>query len=36
MKKRDVIWTDTAKKDLNEIIEYIAQDSIEIGFVTQI
>ena len=31
MKKRDVIWTDTAKKDLNEIIEYIAQDSIEIA-----
>ena len=29
MKKCDVIWTDTAKKDLNEIIEYIAQDSIE-------
>lgn len=31
MKKCDVIWTDTAKKDLNEIIEYIAQDSIEIA-----
>ena len=29
MKKCDVIWTDTAKKDLNEIIKYIAQDSIE-------
>jgi len=31
MKKYDAIWTDTAKKDLNEIIEYIAQDSIEIA-----
>jgi len=31
MKKCDVIWTDTAKKDVNEIIEYIAQDSIEIA-----
>jgi len=31
MKKCDVIWTDTAKKDLNEIIEYIAQDTIEIA-----
>ena len=31
MKKCDVIWTDTAKKDLNEIIVYIAQDSIEIA-----
>ena len=31
MKKCDVIWTDTAKKDLNEIIEYIAQDSIAIA-----
>ena len=30
MKKYKVIWTDTAKKDLNEIIEYIAQDSLEI------
>ena len=29
MKICDVVWTDTAKKDLNEIIEYIAQDSIE-------
>ena len=29
MKKYKVIWTDTAKKDLNEIIEYIAQESIE-------
>ena len=31
MKKYKVIWTDTAKKDLNEIIEYIAQDSLEIA-----
>jgi len=31
MKKCDVIWTDTAKKDLNEIIEYSAQDLIEIA-----
>lgn len=31
MKKCEVIWTDTAKKDLNEIIEYSAQDSIEIA-----
>ncbi|MDA3941289.1 MAG: type II toxin-antitoxin system RelE/ParE family toxin [Spirochaetia bacterium] len=31
MKKCDVIWTDTAKKDLNDIIEYIAQDTIEIA-----
>jgi toxin ParE1/3/4 len=31
MKKYKVIWTDTAKKDLIEIIEYIAQDSIEIA-----
>lgn len=29
MKKYKVIWTDTAKKDLNEIIEYMAQDSLE-------
>ena len=31
MKKCDVIWTETAKIDLNELIEYIAQDSIKIA-----
>jgi len=31
MKKYKVIWTATAKNDLDEIIEYIAQDSIEIA-----
>ena len=31
MKKYKVMWTATAKNDLEEIIEYIAQDSIEIA-----
>lgn len=31
MKKYEVMWTATAKNDLDEIIEYIAQDSIEIA-----
>jgi toxin ParE1/3/4 len=31
MKKYEVMWTTTAKNDLDEIIEYIAQDSIEIA-----
>lgn len=29
MKRRKVFWTHTAKNDLGEIIEYIAQDSVE-------
>ena len=29
MHKKQVFWTDTAKNDLEEIIEYIAQDSLE-------
>ena len=31
MGKMKVIWTETANKDLNEIIEYIANDSVEIA-----
>lgn len=31
MDKMKVIWTETATKDLNEIIEYIANDSVEIA-----
>jgi len=31
MKKCEIIWTATAKNDLDEIIEYIAQDSIKIA-----
>ncbi len=27
----EVIWTKTAKNDLNEIVEYIANDSVEIA-----
>jgi len=29
MKKYNLLWTETARKDLEEIIEYIALDSIE-------
>lgn len=29
MKQNKILWTNTAKADLIEIIEYIAQDSIE-------
>ncbi len=29
MQKKKVLWTHTAKNDLEEIIEYIAQDSLE-------
>lgn len=28
----EIIWTKMAKNDLNEIVEYIANDSIEIAF----
>lgn len=31
MKKNKILWTATAKKDLEEIIDYIAQDSIKIA-----
>jgi len=31
MKKNKVLWTATAKKDLEEIIEYITKDSIQIA-----
>ncbi len=31
MKKYKVVWTFTAKKDLEDIIEYISKDSIEIA-----
>ena len=27
----EIIWTKTAKNDLNEIVEYIANDSVEIA-----
>lgn len=27
----EIIWTKTAKNDLNEIVEYIAHDSVEIA-----
>ncbi len=29
MKKKQFLWTHTAKNDLEEIVEYIAQDSLE-------
>lgn len=31
MDKMKVIWTETARKDFNEIIEYIANNSVEIA-----
>ncbi len=31
MKKYKVVWTFTAKKDLEDIIEYISKDSIEVA-----
>lgn len=31
MKKFKIMWTNTAQKDLNEIIEYITKDSVEIA-----
>jgi len=31
MKKNKVLWTSTAKNDLEEIIEYISKDSIQIA-----
>ena len=31
MKKYNVLWTTTAKRDLEDIIEYIAKDSVEIA-----
>jgi toxin ParE1/3/4 len=31
MKKNKVLWTSTARKDLEEIIEYISKDSIQIA-----
>lgn len=31
MKNYEVMWTSTAKIDLNEIIEYIAQDPVDIA-----
>ena len=31
MKNYEVMWTSTAKNDLYEIIEYIAQDSVDIA-----